>query len=168
MMKTITSILIASLVAAGCGLLNSKAGGTGNVTATFILTDTTGRVDTTFAPGQHFYITFLLVNTSGETVTYTSRDLPMINFEILQGDSIIGATVYAISNIANPPPVKLLPGDTLRGECEAPADFTTISPQNTLVHITIGAGSYIAKATYPPISGANVKGASSAGFIVRQ
>lgn len=168
MMKTIASMLIASLVAAGCGPVNSKTGGNGNVTDNFSLTDTTGRADTTFAPGQNFYMTFLLVNKSGETVTYTSVDVPLINFEILQGDSIIGGTVFAISNIAYPVPVKLLPGDTLRGECEAPIDLTTISPQHTLVHITLAPGQYIAKATYPQISGANISGASAAGFMVHQ
>ncbi len=167
MMKTIASMVIASLVAAGCGLVNSKTGGNGNVTASFSLTDTTGQIDTTFAPGQNFYMTFLLINTSGKTVTYASANFPLINFEVLQGDSIIGVTLYAISNIV-PIPVKLPPSDTLRGECEAPIDLTTISPQHTLVHITLAPGQYFAKAIYPGISGANVSGASGAGFTVHQ
>ena len=167
MMKKLASIVIASLVVAGCGLVNSKTGGSGNVTATFSLTDTTGQADTTFAPGQNFYMTFLLINTSGKTVTYASPDLPLINFQVLQGDSIIGATVYAVSNLV-PIPVKLPPGGTLRGECEAPVDLTTISPQHTLVHITLAPGQYIAKATYPQISGANTSGASDAGFMVHR
>jgi hypothetical protein len=168
MMRMIDLMLIASLVATGCGLVNSKTSGNGNVTATFSLTDTLGQADTTFAPGQNFYMTFLLINTSGKTVTYTSVDVPLINFEILQGDSVIGATVFAVSNIANPIPIKLLSGDTLWGECEAPIDLTTISPQHTLIHFTLTPGQYIAKATFPQITGANVSGASGAGFTVHQ
>jgi hypothetical protein len=163
-MKTMASMLIALLLVAGCGLVNSNTSGNGNVSASFSLTDTTARADTAFAPGQNFYMTFLLINTAGKTVTYTSVDVPVINFEILQGDSVIGGNVFAVSNISNPLPIKLLPGDTLRGSCEAPLYMVGFHGKP----LVLAPGSYIAKATYPQISGANVSGASGAGFAVHQ
>ena len=163
-MKRTALMLLLSVAVAGCGLVNSKTSGSDNITASFSLTDTTGQADTTFAPGQNFYMTFFLVNTSGKTVTYTTVDVPAINFEILKGDSVIGGNVFAVSNIANPLPIKFLPGDTLRESCEAPK-YVVGAGGTPLV---LGPGSYFAKAIFPQITGANVSGASGAGFTVHQ
>jgi hypothetical protein len=164
MMRTMAFMLLISLFAAGCGLVNSKAGGDDSVTASFSLTDTTGRADTTFAPGQSFYMTFLLVNTTPNTVTYTTVDVPPINFEILEGDSVIGRNVFAVSYIANPLPIKFLPGDTLSGSCEAPKYILGAGG----AQVVLLPGSYVAKAIFPQISGANVAGTSAAAFTVHQ
>ena len=168
-MKRVGLILVISMVAAGCGLVNSKTSGPASITAVFSMTDTTGHADTTFAPGQNFDLTFLLINTGSTTITYQAGTrIPLIGFEILQGDSVIGGTIYAISNIANPPPIKMQPGDTLRGECEAPIDLWATTPQHVPVHFALAPGSYVAKADYIPITGATVTGPTSAGFRVHQ
>ncbi|MCL4511185.1 MAG: hypothetical protein M1470_08970 [Bacteroidetes bacterium] len=167
-MRTITLMLLLSLVAAGCGLVNSNVGATKGVTATFDLTDMTGHSDTTFAVGQNFYMTFRLINGGPDTVTYSDPTVPPIHFEILKNDSVIGATVYAVMNVVVIPPSKLLPGKSLDGQCEAPVDLKTISPQHTLVPVVLSPGSYIAKASYPTISGANVTDTSVVGFTVHQ
>ena len=168
MLKTIASMLIASLVAAGCGLVNSKTSGTSSITTVFTITDTTGHADTTFAVGQNVDLTFLLINTGSNTISYqTGGRIPLIGFEILKGDSVIGGNIYAMPAIITPP-TKFLPGDTLRGECEAPIGLLATTPQHTLVHFVLSPGSYVAKADYIPITGATVTGSSSAGFMVHQ
>ena len=167
-MRTITLMVLLSLVAAGCGLVNSNVGTTKGVTATFDLTDIAGHSDTTFAVGQNFYMTFRLINGGPDTVTYSDPTVPPIHFEILKNDTVIGATVYAVMNVVVVPPSKLLPGKSLDGQCEAPVDLKTISPQHTLVAVVLSPGSYVAKASYPNISGANVTGTSTVGFTVHQ
>ncbi len=167
-MRTIASTLLVSLVAAGCGLVNSNVGGTKNVTATFNLTDATGHADTTFAVGQNFYMTFRLINTSPDTVTFSDPTVPPIHFEILKDDSVVAATVYAVMNVVVIPPTKLAPGKSLNGECEVPVNLKSISPQHTLVPVVLSPGSYVAKASYPSIGGVNVTGTSAVGFTVHQ
>lgn len=168
-MKAVGLVLLISMVAAGCGLVSSKSSGPGSITAVFSITDTTGHADTTFAPGQNFYITFSLINTGSSTILYqTGGRVPLIGFEILKGDSVIGGSIYAMPNIANTPPEKILPGDTLRGECEVPIDLLATTAQHALVHFVLTPGSYVAKADFIPITGANVVGRSSAGFMVKQ
>ncbi len=168
MVTRVALILVISMVAAGCGLVNSKTGGTSRITAVFTITDTTGHADTTFAPGQNFDLTFLLINTGSNTISYqTGGRIPLIGFEILKGDSVIGGSIYAMPAIVIPP-ATFLPGDTLRGECEAPIGLLATTPQHTLVHFVLTPGSYVAKADYIPITGATVTGPSSAGFMVHQ
>jgi hypothetical protein len=112
-----------SLTVTGCGLINSNSNGSDNIIARFNLTDNTGQTNTTFALSQKFNMNFLLINATGKTVAYSTKKFPAINFEIKQGDSVIGKTVYVISILAVPSPTKFLPGDTLRGSCEAPLDM---------------------------------------------
>lgn len=165
-MKVKALMLKVSLVASGCGLMNSKAAGSDHVIGSVSLTDTTGQTDTTFAPGQNF--SYVLMNTTDKTLTYTTAEEPPANFQILLQAcpfNWIGESVFAVSTVANPLPLKLLPGDTLKISVEAPQDLVDLkgAPLDLLP------GSYTVVASHPEITGAIVEqNALGTSFTVTQ
>ncbi len=148
-MKTTTMIALISLVLAGCGLLNSKGGGSQNLTATFSLTDTTGKADTTFRSGQQFMMSFLLVNTTPDTIIYYSVFCnPSVIFGIFRNDTEIVGSPAGCDNLIGPNYFK--PGDTLRGQWEAPNSYEGL--------VILPPGSYAAKVVFPNLG--EIKGVS--------
>ncbi len=136
-------VALISLVLAGCGLLNSKGGGSQSLTATFSLADTTGRADTTFRSGQQFMISFLLVNTTPDTIKYYSVYCdPSVIFGIFRNDSEIVGSPAGCDNLISLNYFK--PGDTLRGQWEAPNSYDGL--------VFLSPGSYAAKVVFPNLA----------------
>jgi len=89
MTRTMTSMLLVSLFAIGCGLINTKGGMNNGLTTAFTISDTTGRATQTFHPGEPFLLSFALINNTPDTFTAHFPSMPPIRFEILRGDSTL-------------------------------------------------------------------------------
>ena len=88
-MRKMTLMLLISLLATGCGLLNTKGGSSNGLTTTFTISDTIGRATSTFHSGEPFLLSFVLINNSVDTFTAHFPPMPPIKFEILRGDSVV-------------------------------------------------------------------------------
>lgn len=143
-MKTAISLLLAVVIITGCSLLGRKSNRTSILAPTFTLTDTTGHVTTTFHSGEHFIMTFSLVNTSREGLSYRRGSTkPPVVFKIVRNDSTVATSIdgYAFAQVVLGG--YLAVGDTLKGRWTAP----TTPPQNPKV--VLSPGSYKAKVVYP-------------------
>ncbi len=61
--------------------------------ATFTLTDTLGQTVSQFHPGEEFLLSFILTNTSSDTMTYyRGSTAPPVLFQILKDDSVIASS----------------------------------------------------------------------------
>ena len=165
-MKSIIFVLLVSLAAAGCGLVNSKATATDNLTASFTLQGPTGQTDTTFQSGQQFIMSFSLTNSTGHPITDLSSSIPAVHFQIWKNDSLIGMSVYAMSNAFVSIPDTLAPGATLQEQCQAPTSLRAAAPAQG--NLSLPAGQYEAMVVYPGFTGAQVNCASSLVFTVTQ
>ena len=167
MSRTIVLMML-SVTVAGCSLVSAGASGPSGVTATLRLSNEAGRADTTFATGQDFYMGFKLTNGGPDTVRLFTQSEPPVRFEILRNDSVIASTVTAIMNVVITQGFEFAPGQSISGACEAPVEFRSTNPGDTVTSVTLPPGSYVAKAVYPSISGAKVGGVSLVGFTVTQ
>jgi hypothetical protein len=113
----------------GCDLLKTKSGGNGNLTATLVLTDTTGRKTSTFHSGEPFEMCFSLANTRTDTLTYVGDNIdPPVVFQISRDDSLVWRSPLAGSHhIVHR---SIPPGDTLQGQWK--------------VAVALSPGSYVA------------------------
>ena len=165
-MKSIIFPLLISLGAAGCGLVNSKATPPDNLTAGFNLQDTTGQTDTSFQSGQKFVMSFSLINSTDHAITFLVNSIPPVHFQIWRNDTLIGTSVYALTNSFVSIPDTLAPGDTLQEQCVAPTSLLAVPAAQGSLDLT--PGQYQAKVVYPGFSGAQVSCVSSIGFTVTQ
>ena len=142
-------MILLSLVAGGCGLLNTHGGAKNGLTTTFTISDTTGRATSTFRSGEPFLLSFALTNNSGDTFTAHFPPMPPVRFEILQGDSVV---VYSNPKptgpiIAHPNVVIeamfLEPYDTLHTQWKAP---DTPYENSSIV---LADGNYTAQVSFP-------------------
>ena len=148
-MRKITLMLLLSLFATGCGIVNTEVGSANSLTTTFTISDTTGKATSTFHSGEPFLLSFALINNSGNTFTAHFPPMPPFRFEILQGNSVL---VYS-----NPKPTDsiiafpnsiieamfLEPHETVHAQWRAP-----ITP-NENSGIVLAPGSYTAEVSFP-------------------
>ena len=166
MMRKKTLILLISLLATGCGLLNTKGGSSNGLTATFTISDTTGRATSTFRSGEAFLLSFVLINNSGDTFTAHYPPMPPIRFEVLRGDSVVV--------ISNPQPTGpiiphsnvvieatfLEPHDTVHAQWKAP----NTPYENS--GIVLADGDYMAQVSFPSYDKAIMDTVQTVSFSV--
>ncbi len=114
-----------SFVLDGCDLLKINPNAAMNLTASFILIDTSGNVKPIIHTGESFGLSFMLINTTSDTITYRRGNTgPAVIFEILKNDSIVATSVdgYAFAQVVlgGVPPaprhsVRLLEGSDYSG-----------------------------------------------------
>ena len=106
----------------GCKKNDSSTNVSDNINVSFTLSDTTGKLSTTFRSGEQFIVSFLLINTTSKPITYITDISPIVGFEILKNDSVIAQSEYGGNN-SIPAPMLLLTGDTLQGVWKAPTSL---------------------------------------------
>lgn len=163
-MRTIISIIFISMIANGCGLLDSNPSKQEFINASFTLTDTSGNVADTFYSGKTFDMHFMLINTTNHALTYKYAGDPPVHFQIMKNDSDIAGSIYAIPNIMINFPDTLKAGDTIQVMWETKNYFG--ATKNT--PLLLPPGSYQAKVLYPTFNGVNINCASQIGFSVIQ
>ena len=132
-----------------------------DLTASFELTDTAGRAKPIIHSGESFGLSFRLINTTSDTITYRRANTgPVVIFEILRNDSIVATSVngYAFAQVVLGG--VLAPRDTLYGYWEAPTTPAQY-PKATLY-----AGDYDARVLLPPFDNAKISAAQQIGFPV--
>ena len=131
------------------------------LTTFFTLTDTTGATISETRPGQDFILSFNLINTMPDTLTYGwANSGPSIIFRILQNDSAIASSVDGYVFLMIAPRAYLAPGDTLHARWRAP----TTPPQNPKV--VLAPGTYQATVGLPYLYGVNVDPIQPITFMV--
>lgn len=163
-MRTIISIIFISMIANGCGLLDSNPSKQEFINASFTLTDTSGNVADTFYSGKTFDMHFMLINTTNHAITYKYAGAPPVHFQIMKNDSDIAGSVYSFPNIMIIFPDTLKPRDSIMVKWAAPNDWGPTQNPPTI----LPPGSYQAKVFYPSFNGVNVNCTSQIGFSVIQ
>ncbi len=163
-MRIITSILFISLIAAGCGLIDSNPSKSNSINASFQLTDLSGNVSDTFSSGKTFDMHFTLINTTGHAITYNYAGAPPVHFQILKNDSVVAASEYSFPNIMIFFPDTLKVGDTIQVTWEA-QNYLRATLNASLL---LPAGSYQAKVIYPSFNNVNVHCTSLIDFSIIQ
>jgi len=135
---------LVSISIGGCDLLKNKSDGNGNLNATFRLSDTTGRTANTFHSGESFIMSFSLINTTTDTITYYDVVcIPRVNFAILRNDSLLVGSPAGCDNEIGFRYFK--PRDTLQGQWQAPNN-------QWMGQVILTPGSYLAKVVFPDFS----------------
>ncbi len=110
----------------------------------FYLTDTAGRVTTTFHPGESFNVKFCLTNTTEDSLDFTMGDGgPFVRFSIYQDDQYIAGSTDGLSFIQPVFYLKFAPGDSMKSTWLAP---TTPWQEPK---ITLSPGSYQMMVDFP-------------------
>lgn len=160
-MKAIISFALLSILLAGCDLLKNKSNGNAVLSASFSLTDTTGKPMGIIHPSQQFDLSFLLINTTADTITFhRGNSGPSVTFQILKDDSIVATSVDGYAFLQVVLGGFVAPHDTLRAYWKAP----TTPAQNPIV--TLYPGSYEAKVLFPTFDQVNVNPVSQIEFSV--
>lgn len=150
-----------SFVLDGCDLLKINPNAAMNLTASFILIDTSGNVKPIIHTGESFGLSFMLINTTSDTITYRRGNTgPAVIFEILKNDSIVATSVdgYAFAQVVLGG--VLPPRDTLSGYWKAP---TTPAQYPKVI---LYAGAYEARFLLPPFDNAKVSVTEQIRFSV--
>ena len=114
-MKMMNSLTLITVLIGGCHTDKINSIGNENLTATFIMADTTKHVNTTFHSGEPFLMAFWLINTTTDTITYFFENVDKsVIFEILRNDTVVAMTSYFGSRLVRQ--YSILPGDTLQGQ----------------------------------------------------
>jgi hypothetical protein len=154
-----TVMVLISLTAAGCGLISSNANG--KLTATFTLADSAGHPSTTFYSGDHFDMSFSLINTTADTLTYhRGSTAPPVIFEILRSDSVVATSIDGYAFVQVVLGGFVAPGDSLIGDWEAP-NTPAQSPR-----VVLSPGSYQAKVLYPAFEQTETNSVSTINFAI--
>ena len=160
-MKPILFQLTFALVVIGCDF--GERPKPEPLTATFKLTDTTGRETATFRSGENFDFSFAITNTSDQQITYHKGDSgPVASFTILQGDSVVATSLdgYVLLMVATTG--HLQPGQNLGENWRAP-NTPARDPQ-----IVLSPGLYEAQLSFVGFDEAEVKQIPPLTFSITQ
>ncbi len=158
-MKTLFLFLLTSTLVLACDRGTSPV--TQALETSFTLTDTAGALLSHIRPGQDFMLSFNLVNTTHDTLTYQRANSgPPIVIRILRNDSTIAASVDGYVFLMNAPIDHLAPRDTLREIWKAP----TTPRQNP--KIVLKPGLYQARVDLPYFHQATVDPVPPIPFVV--
>ncbi len=92
-MKSMSLVALIVVIIGGRDLGNTVSDENGNLNATFTLDDTTGHSATTFHFGEPLLMSFSLINTRMDTITYYFDNCrPSVIFEILKNDTLVAIT----------------------------------------------------------------------------
>jgi hypothetical protein len=131
--------------------------------ASFALTDTLGQSKSQFHEGENFYLTFNLVNTSKDTLTYyQGNSSPPILFQILQDDSVCASSIDGYVFILVVGQGKFAPSQNLNSEWKAPTTPAQIPK------VTLQPGNYKAMVFHPNFDQAEVNEIPPISFEVVQ
>jgi len=160
-MKFIYFFIITFIFLSGCDILQTKSDNNYNLTASFNLSDTTGQESNTFNSGESFNMSFRLINSTPDTLTYTrGSPAPSVIFQILREDSVEATSVDGYAFLQVVLGGSLAPGDTLKGFWKAP----NTPAQYPKVILT--SGNYQAKVTFPKFNNANINQVSPINFSI--
>lgn len=142
-MKQFPPFAIVAAIIAGCGLMAPGTSRTYNLTANFLISDTTGRAATHFVSGESFDMSFSMVNNTGDTLVYYGSPQPPVVFRILKNGSVVATSIdgYAFPQVVVGR--ALLPGDTLKGYWRAPTTPAQTPP------VVLSPGTYQAEVAFP-------------------
>ena len=160
-MKMMTTLALIAILIAGCDILKTKSNGNGGLTATFSLTDTTGHVATVFHSGEQFLMSFSVVNTTNDTLTYHYSEPPVI-FSILKDGNVVASSTDGYVFPMNVNAGFVAPGKALAGSWKAP----NTPAQNPKV--MLAAGTYQASVSFSQFEEAKVNPVSTITFSVIQ
>lgn len=129
--------------------------------STFTLTDTVGQSTTLIHSGENFYLSFLLTNTTNDTLTYyRGSSAPPVLFRILRGDNIIASSIDGYAFLQYISTGILAPGQKIDTNWKAP---TTPAQYHKVI---LKPGRYQAVALSPNFNEAETKKASPIYFDV--
>ena len=160
MYKTI-SVLVLLFGIVGCDLGERAPGSVEPLSATFRLTDASGREATSFRSGEEFDVIFVLTNTTGGEVTFHKADYgPLAHFTILQGDSVVATSIdgYAFPMVATTG--RLEPGQSLQEYWRAP-NTPARDPR-----ITLSPAAYEARVAFVSFENVKVKQVPPVAFSI--
>ncbi len=158
-MKTLLLVLLTSTLFFACDQGTSPV--VEALATSFTLTDTNGTSISQIRVGQDFILSFILINTTPDTLTYQKANSgPPIVIRILQNDSTIASSVDGYVFLMNAPCARLAPGDTLHELWTAP----TTPPQNPKVFLE--PGRYQSRVDLPYFFGAKVDPVPPIPFMV--
>jgi hypothetical protein len=161
-MKLLMLLILIALFTGGCHHATAPNEETKTLTATFTLTDTTGRTAAQFRSGEAFLISFALTNNTPDTITYRSG-IPIVSFTILKNDSVFTSSYFgcpipktsSILIVGHVPP-----GQTLQSSWKAPTPLCQSIP------MVLVSGSYQACVSFPFFSGVKVDSVAPIPFTV--
>ncbi len=130
------------------------------LTASFTLTDTSGRGIPQVRSGEDFLMSFSLINTTLDTLTYESGYGGPVGFRILQNDSTIATSADGYAFPEAFLRGYLAPGDTMRAQWKAPNTPARIPK------VVLAPGTYQAWVGFPNFHEAKVNPIPTIAFIV--
>lgn len=160
-MRMKTALALIAILIAGCDILKTKSDGNGGLTATFFLADTSGHIATVFHSGDEFVMSFSVVNTTNDTLTYHYSEPPVI-FRILKDGSIVASSTDGYAFPMNVNAGFVAPGKALSGSWKAP----NTPAQNPKV--VLAPGTYEASVAFSQFEEAKVNPVSTITFSVIQ
>ena len=137
------AIMVAALASliVGCDLGESTSP---SISASFVLTDTSGHPSSTFRSGDDFLMTLNVQNNSNLQLTYyRGDDSPDVIFDIIRDGIVVASSVDGYAFVQIPSIGHLDAGHTLRGSWRAP---TTLAQ---FPKVRLSAGSYLVRVSYP-------------------
>ncbi len=157
-MKTLSVAIVACALIMACDQGTSP--GVTILTASFTLADTAGKGISTIRSGEDFVMSFSLINTTLDTLTYGWGYGGPVGFRILQNDSAIATSVdgYVFPEVFLHG--YLAPGDTMRAQWKAPNTPVRISK------VVLAPGTYQAWVGFPNFHEAKVNPIPPITFIV--
>ena len=158
-MKTALVVIFASMFSLACNQTTSPE--VMPLAISFTLADTTGAAISQTHVGENFVLSFSLINTTPDTLTYGwANSGPPVEFHILQNDSTVATSVDGYVFLMYAPHATLPPGDTLRGRWVAPTTPVQ-SPK-----VVLAPGMYQARVFLPYFYEIKVDSIPSISFVV--
>ena len=160
-MKMTTTLALIGILFAGCDILKTKSSDNAGLTADFSLSDTTGHASTVFRSGEQFLMSFSVVNTTNDTLTYHYSEPPVV-FSILKNRSVVASSIDGYAFPMNVNTGLVAPGKALANSWKAP----NTPAQNPKV--VLAPGTYEASVSFSQFDEAKVDPVPTISFSVIQ
>ena len=159
------TILALALIAGigGCDLGEQASTSIEPLSATFQMTDTSGRQTTNFRSGEDFEMGFTVSNTARKTLTYhVGSSGPVVIFQILQGDSVVATSVDGYAFLMVVVTGHIQPGQSLGERWRGP-NTPARNPQ-----IVLDPGPYTVRASFVGFDEVEIEPVSPIAFSIVQ
>ena len=143
-MKTLFCCLFVTLLVNACSSPTSSNTGNGSLTATFTLTDTTGKRVDQLHSGEAFVLSFMLINITKDTLISHNMFMQPVIFSILENDSTVATSIDGMVFQQWMVDWHIAPGDSLQLKWKAPAPLAFPNWK-----VVLRPGTYTATVAFP-------------------
>ena len=162
-MKTLFCCLFVTLLVNACSSPTSSNTGNGSLTATFTLTDSTGKRVNQLHSGETFVLSFMLINSTKDTLISHDELLQPVIFRILESDSTVASSIDGFVFQGRFQGWHLAPRDSLQHKWIA-----STTPPKFYSEVVLRPGTYTATVTFPNFQQGKVNPVSPIIFFITQ